>query len=80
MIKNVMALLCGIWSLGLGARMTLELLLSDGWVCISKYAGYGVNVWFDFLPLCVFGLITTILEVKELIIKVRNKNAISIFI
>lgn len=66
MIKNVLYLLCGIWAMSLGARYSFELLVSDGWISIPKYAGFGVNLWFDFIPLAVFGFIIVVFETKTL--------------
>ena len=74
MIKNIIILLCGLWSFGIGARITLELILCDEWICISKYLGYSVNLWFDFIPLFIFGLIVTIFKTQELIREMENEK------
>ena len=71
--KTLAVWLCGLWSLGLGARMSLELLLSDGWIHVPRNAGFGINIWFDFIPLCVFGLLTVWYQTKELF-KVAQKK------
>jgi hypothetical protein len=65
--KTLAMWLCGLWVLGLGARMSLELLLSDEGVHILRDGGYGCNIWFDFIPLCVFGCITVYYTTKELL-------------
>ena len=62
---------CGLWSLGLGLRMTLELLVSDTGVYIPKHY---LNIYFDFLPLCVFGFVVSILSTKEIIKEIREKR------
>lgn len=71
--QNVLILLCGIWSLGLGFRYSVELLASDGWIHVPKYPGYGVNIWFDFLPLSIFGLATTIILIKRTFKEMKEK-------
>ncbi len=73
-IRLLIMWLCGLWALGLGSRYTLELLLTDSWISIPKYAGYGVNIWFDFLPLAVFGFVVVIFTTKELIQLIRKKR------
>jgi len=77
MYKTIMIWLCGLWALGLGARMSLELILSDGWIHVPKTAGYGCNIWFDFLPLCVFGLVTVYYSTKELFRVAQQKGWVS---
>lgn len=72
--KTIIIWLCGLWSLGLGARMSLELLLSDGWIHVPRNAGYGCNLWFDFLPLCMFGCVTVYYTTKELFKVVQSKG------
>ena len=71
--KTIIFWLCGLWALGLGARMSLELLLSDTGIFIPRDILYGCNIWFDFIPLCVFGLITVWYQTKELF-KVAQKK------
>ena len=66
-IQIIIVLLCGIWSLGLGARYTLELYLANDYICIPRNALYGINLWFDFVPLFVFGLFTTVLVLNMMI-------------
>ena len=63
---------CGMWAFGLGLRMSIELLACDEWIHIPRNIGYGVNLWFDFIPLCLFGLATTILSIKEMIKEERK--------
>lgn len=75
--KSICMWLCGLWALWLGFRMSLELLLSDGWIHVPRNAGYGVNIWFDFIPLCVFGLVTTWYTTKELCKIVQRKGWMS---
>lgn len=67
-IALVLIWLCGMWAFGLGLRLTLELMLCDGWISIPKYAGYGVNIWFDFLPLCIFGFVVTVYATYSLML------------
>ena len=66
-ISRVFILLCGLWSLGLGARYTVELYFADSYICVPRNALYGVNLWFDFIPLSLFGLFTTISILREII-------------
>jgi len=61
--KNVFIWLCGLWSLGLGLRMTVELLACDGWIHVPKHS---LNIWFDFVPLMVFGMVTAWYQTKEM--------------
>ena len=77
MKATIIIWLCGLWSLGLGARMSLELLLSDGWIHVPRDAGYGCNLWFDFIPLCVFGCVTVYYTTKELFKVAQTKGWVS---
>jgi len=70
-MKTIIMWLCGLWSLGLGFRMSLELLLSDGWIHVPQHP---LNIYFDFIPLCVFGLITVWFQTKELFKVVQKKG------
>lgn len=67
---RVIEWLCGIWALGLGARMTLELILCDGWIHVPKNH---VNIFFDFGTLAVLGMLVTVIITRELIIEARKK-------
>jgi len=71
--KTTLRWLCGLWALGLGSRLTLELLLSDGWVHVPKHP---LNIWFDFLPLCLFGLFVVIFEMKEMARSINKSAAV----
>ena len=73
-IKTVVIWFCGLWAFGLGLRLSIELLASDGWIHVPRDVGYGVNLWFDFIPLCIFGLITAIFMTKEMVKEIRIKN------
>jgi len=68
MIKIILRWLCGLWALGLGSRFTLELLASDGWILVPKHP---LNIWFDFLPLCILGLLVVVFETKEIINRLK---------
>ena len=74
-MKTILRLLCGLWAFGLGLRYTIELLASDGWIHVPKYEGYGVNLWFDFIPLMIMGLLVVVLETKGIVDKMRMKEA-----
>jgi len=69
-MKTIVTWLCGLWSLGLGFRMSLELLLSDGWIHVPKHP---LNIYFDFIPLAVFGFVTVWYQTKEMF-KVTQKR------
>ena len=73
-MKTVLRLLCALWAFGLGLRYTIELLASDGWIHVPRNAGYGVNLWFDFIPLALFGLLVAIFEMKGIIDKIQMKD------
>jgi len=75
--KTIVIWLCGLWALGLGFRMSLELILSDGWIHVPRDAGYGCNIWFDFIPLAVFGFITVWYQTKEMFKVVQRKGWVS---
>lgn len=62
---------CGLWSFGLGLRMTLELLISDTGIYVPKHY---LNIYFDFLPLCIFGLVVSILSIKDIIKDVKKEK------
>jgi len=68
--KNVILWMTGMWAAGLGMRMSLELLASDQFILVPNYA---VNIYFDFVPLGILGLLTTIIQTKELIKEVRKR-------
>jgi len=51
--------LLGLWAVGLGFRYSLELGLAETHISVPKYF---VNIWFDFVPLCVLGLVVTVYE------------------
>ena len=74
-IKTIVIWLCGLWSLGLGFRMSLELLLSDGWIHVPKHP---LNIYFDFLPLGVFGLVTVYYTTQELFKVVQKKGWVDV--
>ena len=63
-IEHAVKLLCGLWAFGLGLRLAVELFASDGWIHIPKHP---FNIWFDFLPLCIFGYLVVFFEVRNLI-------------
>lgn len=75
--KTLVMWLCGLWAWGLGARMSLELILSDGWIHVPRDAGYGCNIWFDFLPLAVFGFVTVWCQTKEMFTVLQKKGWVS---
>ena len=74
MKATIVMWLCGLWSLGLGFRMSLELLLSDGWIHVPKHP---LNIYFDFIPLCVFGFVTVWYQTKEMFKVVQRKGWVS---
>lgn len=55
--------LCGLWAFGLGLRMSIELFACSGWVHVPKHP---LNIYFDFLPLCVFGLVVSMVETRRM--------------
>ncbi len=61
-LKKVIQCLCGIWALGLGARLTLELVLCDGYIHIPRHP---LNIFFDFGMLTILGLLVTIMIIRE---------------
>ena len=73
--KTIIIWLCGLWSLGLGARMSLELLLSDEGVHVTPHP---LNLFFDFIPLCVFGCVTVYYTTKELFKVVQVKGWVDV--
>jgi len=75
--KKIVFWFCGMWAFGLGLRMSIELLVSDGWVHVPRNAGYGVNLWFDFIPLCVLGLLVTIFSTNDIIKGVRKMKSVN---
>ncbi|RZN38057.1 MAG: hypothetical protein EFT35_05270 [Methanophagales archaeon ANME-1-THS] len=74
-IENIVKWLCGLWAFGLGLRLTIELLASDGWIHIPKHP---LNIWFDFLPLCIFGFIVVLVEGRSLILVARRRKPESV--
>ena len=74
-VEHVIKCLCGVWAFGLGFRFTLELLLSDGWIHVMKHP---LNIWFDFLPLCLLGLLVTLFEMRNLAVIVSRRKPISV--
>lgn len=74
LLKRIIVLLCGIWALGLGGRMTVELYMSSGWVHVPRNIFYGINIWLDFLPLFIFGLITVAIKINEIRLSMYQKG------
>ena len=50
--KLMLFWLCGVWAAGVGLRLLVELLMGGAIVIPSSV----VNVWFDLIPLTMFGL------------------------
>lgn len=73
-LKFWLVLLCGTWAFGLGFRYSLELLVSDGWIHIPKYAGMGVNLWFDFALLSAFGLFTVVIALTDMFRRMKKEK------
>lgn len=65
MLKAIIFWLCGIWSFALGLRLFLELTLSVEGIFIPSHP---VNLYFDFLILCILGFVTMCYMTKELIL------------
>jgi hypothetical protein len=63
--EHVIKWLCGLWAFGIGFRFTIELLASTGWIHLPKHP---INIWFDFFPLCILGVLTVFFEVRNLIL------------
>ena len=63
-VEHVVKWLCGLWAFGLGFRFTIELLASEGWIHMPKHP---LNIWFDFFPLCILGLLVVLFEVRAFI-------------
>ena len=68
---RVIEWLCGLWALGLGARMTLELVLCDGYIHVPRNA---INIFFDFGTLAVLGMLVTVTITRELVREVRKRG------
>jgi hypothetical protein len=54
--------LCGVWAAGVGLRLLVELLMGGAIVIPSSV----VNVWFDLIPLTIFGLGTAAVVIYDL--------------
>ena len=67
--------LCGLWAVGLGSRMVLELWMCDGWIHVPRHP---LNIFFDFGMLAVFGLVVAVVTTHELVKGVRNKLSESV--
>ena len=68
--SSTFTLLCGLWAFGLGLRFVIEFYFCDsGWLHIPKHP---LNIYFDFFPLCVFGLITVIIVTRDVIAQIRG--------
>jgi len=63
--------LCGMWALGLGVRMTLELVFCDGYIHVPRNA---INIFFDFGTLAVLGIIVTVVVTREFVREVGKKG------
>jgi len=70
-MKTVITWLCGLWALGLGLRTSAELLISDTGIFIPKHP---LNIYFDFIPLSILGMIVSVFETNEMINKIRRKK------
>jgi len=68
---KVIEWLCGLWALGLGVRMTLELILCDGYIHVPRNV---INIFFDFGMLAVLGMLVTVIITRELVRDVRKNG------
>ncbi|KXA89328.1 hypothetical protein AKJ57_05460 [candidate division MSBL1 archaeon SCGC-AAA259A05] len=50
--ENVVALVTGIWALGVGLRLTYELVANEWFTIVGI-------LWFDWVPLLALGTVTT---------------------
>lgn len=50
--KTICLLIAGVWSFGIGLRLSLELLNTRGYIMIPNHP---INLFFDFLPLMFLG-------------------------
>lgn len=63
-VKFVLTLLCGIWAVGIGARVSYALMLSaPGTSPVFMYPRF--VLFFDFVPLFVFGFATLAVGIWE---------------
>jgi hypothetical protein len=63
-LEFVVQWLCGIWAFGLGLRFIVEFWYCDsGWLHIPKHP---INIYFDFLPLCILGMAILAVSIKEI--------------
>jgi len=69
-VKAILRWLCGIWALGLGFRIAYSLCIYDYFIIFS----HPVNIFFDFVPLAVFGAVITVIETKKLCEIIMNNN------
>lgn len=72
-LKTLLLWFTGLWAFGLGLRMSLELILADQFIQVPNYL---VNIYFDFVPLAILGLITTVIGTKELFKKVVKEKEV----
>lgn len=70
--KEVLMFLCGIWALGIGARMSY-CLLAHGGACVYNYPRFVVA--FDYIPLAVFGMFLLAFVVRDIYLGDVIKNA-----
>jgi len=71
MKKTIIRWICGIWALGLGLRMSFELILCENHIIVPKN---NINIFFDFIPLCILGFMVTAIETVKIIKKFRNNS------
>jgi hypothetical protein len=70
-VELVIRWLLGLWATGLGFRFFLELLLADQFIILPNYL---VNIYFDFLPLFIFGSLVAFFETRRLIHNIGDKE------
>jgi hypothetical protein len=62
--KEILFWLCGIWAIGIGIRMIAQFLVIGGDFLVFSSS---LNIFLDFVPLTIFGCLSIVIILKELL-------------
>jgi hypothetical protein len=60
--RTIVRWLCGLWAFGLGVRITYSMCIYPS-ITIPSHP---INIFFDFLPLSIFGVTALLFELQEM--------------
>jgi len=63
-VRKALTWLAGIWSFGIGLRISFELLTAQNYIGIPNHP---INIYLDFVPLCIFGIALIYFSFKDIL-------------